>query len=58
MESKLAEKMSNLMEKYSKSFGFAFLPHYSGVSLRIRKFGESGDIQKVKNVFYVRGYSY
>ena len=60
MESKLAEKMSNLMEKYSKSFSFAFLPHYSGVSLRIRKFGESGDIQKVKNVFYheMRPYSY
>ena len=37
MESHLAEKIENMMEKYSSSCSFAFLPHYTGVSFRIRQ---------------------
>ena len=51
MESRLAEKVNRLMEKYSNSFQFAFLPHFNGVSFRIRKSG-GGDLQRVKNEFY------
>ena len=52
MESKLAERVSGLIEKYSRSFCFAFLPHFNGVSFRISKSGEGGDLQCVKNEFY------
>ena len=52
MESRLAEKVNGLMEKYSNSFQFAFLPHFNGVSFRIRKSGGRGDLQRVKNEFY------
>jgi len=52
MESKLAEKVSELMDKYSKSFRFAFLPHFNGVSFRISKLREEGALQHVKNEFY------
>ena len=48
MESKLTEKVNGLMEKYSNSFRFAFLPHFNGVSFRISKSGERGNLQKVK----------
>ena len=37
MESRLAEKIEALMKKYSTSFRYAFLPHYTGVSFRIRE---------------------
>ena len=52
MESKLAENVSELMEKYSKSFRFAFLPHFNGVSFRISKSKIEGDLQRVKNEFF------
>ena len=52
MESHLAEMVKELMEKYSDSFRFAFLPHYNGVSFRIRKLGEKNDIQKIKDDFF------
>ena len=52
MESRLAEMVKELMEKYSDSFRFAFLPHYNGVSFRIRKLGEKNDIQKIKDDFF------
>ena len=52
MESRLAEKVNGLVEKYSNSFQFAFLPHFNGVSFRIRKSGGGGDLQHVKNEFY------
>ncbi len=60
MESKLAEKVSGLMGKYSKSFRFAFLPHFNGVSFRISKTGKDGNLQRVKNKFYkeMKPYSY
>jgi nicotinamide-nucleotide amidase len=60
MESKLAEKVSKLMDKYSKLFCFAFLPHFNGVSFRIRKLGGEGDLQRVKSEFYMemQPYSY
>ena len=51
MESRLAESVKELMEKYSNSYRFAFLPHYNGVSFRIRKLGEKNDFQDVKNDF-------
>ena len=52
MESRLAEKVNGLVEKYSNSFQFAFLPHFNGVSFRIRKMGGGSDLQHVKNEFY------
>ena len=52
MESRLAEKVIRLVEKYSNSFQFAFLPHFNGVSFRISKSGGGGDLQRVKNEFY------
>ena len=52
MESKMAEIVGGLMKKYSNSFRFAFLPHFNGVSFRISKLGEGGDLQSVKNEFY------
>jgi len=60
MESKLAERVSGLMDKYSQSFCFAFLPHFNGVSFRIRKLGREGDLQRVKSEFYMemQPYSY
>ena len=52
MESRLAESVKELIEKYSNSYRFAFLPHYNGVSFRIRKLGEKNDFQDVKNDFF------
>ena len=52
MESRLAESVKELMEKYSNSYRFAFLPHYNGVSFRIRKLGKKNDFQDVKNDFF------
>ena len=52
MESKLAEIVRRIMEKYSESFRFAFLPHFNGVSFRISKLEKRGDLQKVKKEFY------
>ena len=52
MESRLAENIQDLMDNYSKTFQFAFLPNYSGVSFRIKKLNEKGDIIKVKDEFF------
>ena len=52
MESRLAELVKELMVKKSDSFRFAFLPHYNGVSFRIRKLSEKNNIQDVKNDFF------
>jgi len=52
MESHLAEKVNGLMVKYSNSFRFAFLPHYSGVSFRINKLNENENLLNVKDEFY------
>ena len=52
MESHLAEKVNGLMEKYSHSFRFAFLPHYSGVSFRINKLDENENLLNVKDEFF------
>ena len=52
MESRLAEKIEPLMKKYSSTFGFAFLPHYNGVSFRIRQKIISNDLQKIKADFF------
>jgi len=52
MESYLAEKVNGLMEKYSHSFRFAFLPHYSGVSFRINKLDENENLLNVKDEFF------
>ena len=51
MESRLAEMVKELMEKYSDSFRFAFLPHYNGVSFRIRNLDEKNDIEKIGGEF-------
>ena len=40
------------MKKHSDNFQFAFLPHYTGVSFRIRKGDASDDLQKVKAEFF------
>ena len=60
MESKLAEIVNGLIEKYSKSFRFAFLPHFNGVSFRISKIGEGDELQMVTKKFYheMQPYSY
>ena len=52
MESKLAERVKRIMEKYSESFRFAFLPHINGVSFRISKSGQESNIQNVRKEFY------
>ena len=52
MESHLAEKVIELMEKYSHSFRFAFLPHYSGVSFRINNLNENENLLKVEDEFF------
>ena len=52
MESRLAEKVSDLMEKYSDKFRFAFLPHYTGVSFRITHLSEGSNLIHVKDEFY------
>ena len=49
MESRLAEKIELLMKKYSRSFQFSFLPHYTGVSVRIRKNDKSKNLLRVKD---------
>ena len=46
MESRLAENIQDLMDNYSKTFQFAFLPHYSGVSFRIKKLNEKNKLYK------------
>ena len=51
MESRLAEMVKELMEKYSDSFRFAFLPHYNGVSFRIHNLDEKNDIEKIGGEF-------
>ena len=55
MESKLAERVRRIMEKYSESFRIAFLPHINGVSFRISKLGVRGVLEKVKKEFYQDG---
>ena len=52
MESQLAEKMESLMNRYSSSFRFAFLPHYTGVSFRIQKNNAEDNLLMVKEEFF------
>ena len=52
MESRLAEKTELLMKKYSPSFCFAFLPHYTGVSFRIRQRDDTDNLLSVKDEFF------
>ena len=52
MESHLSENTEKLMKKYSTTFHFAFLPHYNGVSFRIRKSNILDDLSSVKNEFF------
>ena len=60
MESHLAEKVTVLMEKYSKSFRFAFLPHFSGVSFRINRVDKNKNLLKIKDEFFqaMKPYAY
>jgi len=60
MESHLAEKVSILMEKYSKTFRFAFLPHFTGVSFRINRVDEKENLLNVKDEFFqaMKPYAY
>ena len=60
MESHLAEKVTVLMEKYSKSFRFAFLPHFSGVSFRINRVYKNENLLKIKDEFFqaMKPYAY
>ena len=60
MESHLAEKVTVLMEKYSKSFRFAFLPHFSGVSFRINRVDKNENLLKIKDEFFqaMKPYAY
>ena len=51
-ESHLAEKINDLIIKYSDSFQFAFLPHYSGVSFRIYRLNEKSNLSKISNIFF------
>ncbi|MFP6845745.1 MAG: nicotinamide-nucleotide amidohydrolase family protein, partial [Thalassolituus sp.] len=52
MESRLAEKTEQLMKKHSDTFNFAFLPHYTGVSFRIRQRDASDNLQKIQAEFF------
>ena len=52
MESRLAEKIEVLMKKHSAIFRFSFLPHYTGVSFRIRRRNSSDDLIRVKDEFF------
>ena len=60
MESHLAEKVTVLMEKYSKSFRFAFLPHFSGVSFRINRMDKNENLPNIKDEFFqaMKPYAY
>ena len=40
------------MKKYSDTFHFSFLPHYTGVSFRIRRRATADDLQKIKAEFF------
>ena len=48
------------MEKYSKSFQFAFLPHFSGVSFRINRVNKNENLLKIKDEFFqaMKPYAY
>ena len=52
MESQLAEMIEPLMEKYSSTCDFAFLPSYTGVSFRIYHSNSKDDFNKIINDFY------
>jgi len=52
IESRLVEKAESLMNRHSANFRFAFLPHYTGVSFRIRKRNDSDDLQRVSDEFF------
>lgn len=52
MESRLAEKVQPLMDKYAGTFGFAFLPHYTGVTFRITRLNEGTDLNMIKDEIY------
>ena len=52
MESQLAEIIEPLMEKYSSTCDFAFLPSYTGVSFRIYHSNSKDDFNKIINDFY------
>ena len=52
MESRLAEKIGFLMKKHTNSFRFAFLPHYTGVSFRIKGKDDLSNLHIVKDEFF------
>ena len=58
MESVLAERIEPLMEKNSSDFSFSFLPHYTGVSFRIRCKNKKVNLDNIKNNFLQEMYPY
>ena len=51
-ESKLAEKLHNLMSRYNKDCSFSFLPSYRGVDFVLKLKNDNCDISLVSDAFY------
>lgn len=51
-ESKLSEKIKDLMSSYSKDFKFAFLPSYKGVDFILKAANSNVRLNKVAEEFY------
>tara|TARA_Y100000994_G_C15675591_1_gene435580 strand:+ start:153 stop:1370 length:1218 start_codon:yes stop_codon:yes gene_type:complete len=51
-ESRLSEKIENLMSCHSKDFDFSFLPSYKGVDFILKAIKESAELDKAADEFY------
>ena len=51
-ESRLSEKIENLMSLHSKDFNFSFLPNYKGVDFILKAIKENAELDKVADEFY------
>ena len=51
-ESRLSEKIENLMSLHSKDFDFSFLPSYKGVDFILKAIKENVELDKVADEFY------
>ena len=51
-ESRLSEKVQDLMSHYSKDFNFSFLPSYKGVDFILKAINQHQEIDRVVSEFY------
>ena len=51
-ESRLSEKVQDLMSHYSKDFNFSFLPSYKGVDFILKAINQYQEIDRVVSEFY------